>query len=147
MLAVSHAITGAAIAHYSPTPILGFFLAFLSHPILDLIPHWDFNSRHNGRNASKTIVISAIDAAAGFSFGFILFGTQIQPLILLTTMFIAQLPDWIEAPYHILNWRFPPFSTIKQIQHKLHIKLRAPWGVLTQILLILSLLAPHILRF
>lgn len=140
MLAATHAITGAAIAHYCPAPSLGFLLAFLSHPILDLIPHWDFNSRHNGRNPYQTIIISATDAAAGFALGFILFGSQTLPWILFLTMFLAQLPDWFEAPYHILKWHFFPFSTIKTIQHKLHFKLNAPWGIITQILLIYLLI-------
>jgi len=138
MLAFSHAIAGAAIAAKTTgNPALGYFLALASHPLLDLVPHWDFNSRHNGRSAAKTVIISLTDAAIGFIIGFTLFGDVVAPGVLLATMLIAQLPDWLEAPLHVFNWKFPPFSTIKKIQHILHWKLASPWGILTQLIFLL----------
>lgn len=134
MLALSHAITGAVIAAKIHNPALGYTLAVVSHPLLDLVPHWDFNTRCNGdRRTSTTILISLIDATIGFAIGIFLFHTQVPLPRLLLTMFLAQLPDWLEAPYHVFKWQFPPFSWVKRFQHYMHWKLRAPWGILTQL--------------
>jgi len=143
MLALSHAVTGAAIASQTTAnPLLGYTLAVLSHPLLDLFPHWDFNTRHNGdRSVTKIIALSLTDASIGFLLGFLFFGSSVDPKILLTTMFLAQLPDWLEAPYHVFNWHFPPFTWIKKLQHLLHLKLAAPWGIFTQIAFISFLIA------
>lgn len=140
MLAASHALTGAVIAAKTQNPVLGFALAFLSHPILDLIPHWDFNSRNNGRPVKQTIIVSLLDSATGFIAGFLLFRTSVALETLLLTMFIAQLPDWFEAPYHVFKWKFPPFSTVKKLQHIIHIKLDLPWGLLTQIAFVVAVI-------
>ena len=106
MLAASHAIVGAAIAANTQNPLLGYTLAVVSHPLLDLVPHWDFNSRHNNRSPLSTIVISALDAGVGFGLGFLIFAGEVAPGILFLTMLLAQLPDWIEAPYHVFKWNF-----------------------------------------
>ncbi|MBI2010558.1 MAG: hypothetical protein HYS86_05305 [Candidatus Chisholmbacteria bacterium] len=141
MLALSHALAGAAIAASAPNPATALTLALLSHPLLDLFPHWDFNTRNNGHRPKGTIIaISLIDAALGFAAGIILFGSQVSPPLLLATMFVAQLPDWLEAPYHIFDWHFPPFTWVKQFQHTFHYKLASPWGVVTQVAFVLILI-------
>ncbi len=141
MLAASHAIIGAVIAAKVPDPTLRYSLAIFSHPLLDIFPHWDFNNRRNGDiNVPKTIFKSLFDAGIGYAFGFAIFGRQVPALTLFLTMFLAQLPDWIEAPYHIFNWKFPPFSWMRQWQHLCHWKLAFPWGFFTQLTLLLALL-------
>lgn len=140
MLATTHAITGSVIAMISPSPLVAYLAAILSHPILDLIPHWDLMTRHVKRSQRLVIVSSFVDAAAGFSLGFILFGGEISPFRLLGTMFAAQLPDWIEAPYVVFGWKFPPFSWVKAFQHRFHRKLPYPDGLYTQLILIFLLL-------
>jgi len=140
MLAATHALTGAVIAKISPSPILGIFFAFLSHPLLDLIPHWDLRTRHNHHSRERVIIYSLIDAGFGFTMGFWIMHKQVQPLILLATMFAAQLLDWLEAPYMILRWKFPPFSWVKTFQHYVHQKLTFPDGLLVQIILVFFLL-------
>lgn len=43
MILASHSIIGVATARLVPTnPLLGFFLAFLSHFLADMIPHWEY---------------------------------------------------------------------------------------------------------
>jgi len=133
MLALSHALTGALIASKT-TPVVGYSLAIISHPLLDLFPHWDFNTRCNDdRSVIKTIALSLADASIGFGLGILLYNSQVPLDQLLTTMFLAQLPDWLEAPYHVFKWKFPPFTWVKKFQHMMHWKLQAPWGILTQL--------------
>ena len=45
MLYTPHFLTGAVIMKYSPNPPTGLFLAFLSHFVLDMMPHNDFELR------------------------------------------------------------------------------------------------------
>ncbi len=136
MLAATHAITGAALAKISPYPTMGYFLALLSHPLLDYIPHWDLRTRHSNRTKSQVIIFSLIDAFLGFAIGIILFGKSVPLYQLVLTMLLAQLPDWLEAPYTIFNWKFPPFSWIKSFQHQIHNKLPFPDGLFTQLIVI-----------
>ena len=44
MVLTPHALVGAAVAGAVPEhPVTGFILGFLSHFILDAIPHWDYD--------------------------------------------------------------------------------------------------------
>ena len=140
MLAASHALAGAAIAAVSPTPITGFIIALLSHPLLDFFPHWDFNTRYHHRTKLQIILISLTDAGIGLGLGWLLFSPPVPAVVLLITMLLAQGPDWLEAPYHILNYNFPPFSTIKRLQSRWHTKLGLPWGLILQVVFIVVIL-------
>lgn len=133
MLAGTHALAGAIIASQATTPEIGYIAALISHPFLDLFPHWDFNTRHKNQSSWHIIWTSLADAFVGFFFGFLLFADTVDWKILAATMFFAQLPDWLEAPYHVFKWNFPPFSTIKKMQHYWHTKLDWPWGFVPQI--------------
>lgn len=133
MLATSHALTGAVIAATVPSPFLGYLLALISHPLLDFIPHWDFSTRRASHSKLKIIFLSLTDALVGIILGIILFRHQVPPHNLLLTMLLAQGPDWLESPYHVFDWHFPPFSSIKKLQHHWHHKLGLPWGLITQI--------------
>jgi len=42
MTLTAHALVGAALAASFSNPAIGIPLAVISHPILDMIPHWDF---------------------------------------------------------------------------------------------------------
>ncbi|MDZ7587151.1 MAG: hypothetical protein U0946_05305 [Patescibacteria group bacterium] len=136
MLASSHALIGASIAKLVPNPIIGYPLALGCHFLADLMPHWDFRTRHIQRSKLNTIFISLTDAALGFWLGWIIFKSTVSLDYLFPMMFISQLPDWLEAPYHIFNWNFPPFSSIKKLQSKLHHKLDLPWGLIWQIFIV-----------
>ncbi|MCX6816468.1 MAG: hypothetical protein NTZ93_01180 [Candidatus Beckwithbacteria bacterium] len=136
MLVTSHALVGAAIAKLIPNPYLGYPINLCSHFLLDLIPHWDFRTRKIIHSKTRTIAVSLSDAFIGFFLGWLIFKSQVTYAYLFPMMFIAQLPDWLEAPFHILNWSFPPFSTIKKLQSRLHHKLNLPWGLVLQILVV-----------
>lgn len=140
MLVTSHALIGAALAKLIPNPWLGYPLALLSHFAADLTPHWDFRTRKTNRSILNTIIISLADAFIGFLLGWLIFKSKINNFYLFSMMFMAQLPDWLEAPYLIFNWQFPPFSTIKKLQSRLHYKLDLPWGLIIQISLIILII-------
>lgn len=140
MLDASHALIGASLAKLIPNPYLALPLNLGLHFAGDLVPHWDFRTRHVVRSKLATIVISLSDAGVGYFFGWLLFRDLVPLPYLALMMFTAQLPDWLEAPYHIFDWNFPPFSSIKKLQSRLHHKLDLPWGLVWQTLIVVAFL-------
>lgn len=136
MLAASHALLGASLARLIPDPGLALPLNLAGHFLADLVPHWDMRTRHTPRSKTAVIILSLADAAAGFFAGWLIFGRLVPPPYLFLMMFVAQLPDWLEAPYHVFDWNFPPFSSIKKLQSRLHYKQGLPWGLVWQTLIV-----------
>ncbi|MDD2823359.1 MAG: hypothetical protein PHQ59_04755 [Candidatus Daviesbacteria bacterium] len=134
MTATAHALIGGAVASTISNPELGLSLAFISHPLLDLIPHWDF--ANNWRAKDKFILF--IEASADLTFGvllsYILFGQNVNLWYFFGCIFVSEVWDIIEAPYWFLNWKFPPISWIYNVQSKMQGKAALPWGIITQIL-------------
>ncbi|AKM79146.1 MAG: hypothetical protein UX85_C0003G0057 [Candidatus Beckwithbacteria bacterium GW2011_GWB1_47_15] len=136
MLDASHALIGASLAKLIPNPYLGLPASLAVHFLADLTPHWDFRTRKVKRSKAKIIFLSLSDAAAGMSLGYIIFADQVPLAYLVLMMFTAQLPDWIEAPYHVFDANFPPFSWVKRLQSRLHNKLDLPWGLVWQVVIV-----------
>ncbi len=135
MLAVSHALIGASLAKLIPNPIIGIPLSLISHFLGDLTPHWDMRTRKTTRSVKQEVFLSLADAFIGYGLGFWLFYPEVAPIYLLSMMFAAQFPDWLEAPIHVFSWNFPPFSTVKRLQSKLHYKMGLPWGLIIQLVI------------
>ena len=83
MTLTPHAIVGAAIASTIPDqPLLGFSLAFLSHFVLDAIPHWDYklssmtedkaNKINNNMKIGRDFYFDLLKIGPDFSLGLIL---------------------------------------------------------------------------
>lgn len=138
MLDASHALIGASIAKLIPNPYLGIPINLCLHFLADLFPHWDLRTRKAQRSHLKTIVVSLSDAFIGYLLGYLIFAPTVPIPYLLMMMFVSQLPDWLEAPYLIFDWNFPPFSSIKHLQSRLHHKLDLPWGLVSQILVVIA---------
>jgi hypothetical protein len=87
MILATHALTGAAVAELFPQhPILGFFAGFVSHFIMDAIPHQDYRleSLVHKRNINavdmeigpafmRDLIKIAFDCAVGFGLIWYLF--------------------------------------------------------------------------
>jgi len=60
MLETSHVVAGMTIGKYVSNPFLAFIFSFLSHFILDFIPHWDGGFKKvndsNSNRISKTLI-------------------------------------------------------------------------------------------
>ncbi len=136
MTATAHALVGGAIAASISNPALALPLAALSHPLLDMIPHWDLGNGWRGKNKVTLFAESVLDLTLGIILAFFIFGRNIDPLYLLSCIFFSEIWDILMMPYLLFNWKFPPFSSAYEIQHKIqkHAKLTfLPWGILTQI--------------
>lgn len=150
MTATAHALVGGAIAATFKDPVLGLTLSAASHPVLDLIPHWDFGWGWKQKTKIKLVLQAVFDLSLGLALTWILFGQNTDLIYLTGCVFMSEVWDIMEAPYLFLNWRFPPFSTFYNIQSKLQGKAKNMFiGILTQvaavagIVLVLRELSPH----
>lgn len=143
MTAGSHAVIGAAIGAQFPNPLVGIPLAFISHFVCDKIPHWDIMTDKT-KSRQRVLVETIIDVLGGYVLVFLLFVVFLKtanPASVFLTAFAAQLPDWVEAPYVILNlnWKFA--KDMKHWQTKIHdlgfdSRLKAPWGIMSQVVVV-----------
>lgn len=67
MLFTTHAVTGAAVGVATGDPYLGYFLGWVSHHVIDAIPHFDQGSFRTNKSDVKYLGISG-EHVAHFSF-------------------------------------------------------------------------------
>lgn len=145
MTATAHALVSAAIASSIPNPSLAISLAFVSHFMMDAIPHWDFGTNWRARAKAKTGAVAILDTILGFTLAYFLFAGKVDTLVLFLAMIAGNLPDWMEAPYYIFfakqSKREPTRSAdfwerltynIYKMENVFHTKAQAPLGIITQ---------------
>lgn len=134
MTATAHALVGGAIAASIPDPGLGITLSAVSHPLIDLIPHWDLGWGWRKKTRLTLFTQSCLDLSVGLGLAYLFFGSKVDPLYLIACVFMSEIWDMLEAPYWFLGWKFPPFSYVYSVQSKLQGKSKDVLsGILTQI--------------
>lgn len=133
MTATAHALVGGAIAYSVQNPALGIPLSLLSHPVLDMIPHWDFGWGWRKKTKLKLFCEASLDLTVGIVASYAVFGQFINIYYFLACVLGSILWDLLEIPYWFFNWRFFPFSTLHSIQHHIQGRAKLPWGILTQV--------------
>lgn len=111
MLETPHVVVAAAIAKVIPNPLLAIPLAFGSHFILELVPHWNphLNTeiRKFGKvssNSTKIVIFdSVLSLALGFSIALSALPNTLHLVLILAASFFGVLPDVMEAPFYFLN--------------------------------------------
>jgi len=139
MTATAHALIGASIAVKVVNPILGIPLAIISHFVADLIPHWDAGTNHRQKSLMRLRVEAALDVLLGFALVYLIFRNLVDPRYLFVMVIAAQLPDWLEAPSFMFNINVPPFSWLDWLGHKIQSRAQLPWGLVTQIVIVATL--------
>jgi hypothetical protein len=132
MTATAHALVGGAIAASISNPAVGLTLACLSHPLLDMIPHWDFGIGWRGKNKVTLFLESVLDLTLGILLAYLLFGKNVNLFYFLSCIFFSEIWDILMMPYLLFKWNIPPFSTAYKLQHKIQGKAKLPFGILTQ---------------
>lgn len=145
MTATAHALIGGAIAASISNPALGIPLAAISHPIADMIPHWDFGLGWKKKNKLTLFLQSFADLAFGVVLAYILFGKSTDHLYLFLAIFVSEAWDFLQMPYLLFNWKFFPFSTFYEFGHHTNGKAKMPWGIITQVASVTGLVL--VLRF
>jgi hypothetical protein len=134
MTATAHALIGGAIAaSTTANPALGLTLSALSHPIVDLIPHWDFAIGWRKKTKVTLFIQSLADLIIGVGLAFLLFGSSTNPIYLLLCILMSEFWDLMMMPYLLFNWKFPPFSFFYQFGHRTNGKAKMPLGIVTQV--------------
>ena len=113
MLETPHVIVGAAIATKIPDPLIAIPLAFASHFVLEMVPHWNphLNSetKKYGRITGRSTLLIVIDSTLALIGGSIIAYQALPDTGHAITIMLASLasilPDLIEAPYFFLNMK------------------------------------------
>ena len=95
MLSTPHLLVGAAIVHAVPNPAISLPAAFISHFILDAVPHWDGSPQ--APFSKKLVSGVAFDYIFGASLIFLITQGDPRQAIILLGAFLATLPDFIMA--------------------------------------------------
>ena len=139
MTATAHALVGGAIAASISNPALGIPLAAISHPIMDMIPHWDFGLGWQQKSKTLLFLQSFGDLILGIILAFIFFGSKTDPVYLLACIFMSESWDILQMPYLLFNWKFFPFSFFYRFGHHTNGKAKMPWGIITQVVTVVGI--------
>jgi len=149
VLETPHVIIGAAIASKIPNPLLSIPLAFGSHFLLDLSPHWNPHlykeTKKYGKPSKKSTLIVVADALVSLAVGGF-FAYQKMPdirsaVIILLACFAAVLPDLIEAPFFFLKKRSPAIKKWIVFHRSMQFNTSLVPGIISQIALIIATLS------
>jgi hypothetical protein len=146
MLETTHALIAGTIAIHTKDPAAAITLSFLSHFLLDAVPHWDLGSNWRKRRKLYTGVAAIIDVIVGFGLGYLMFGTSVPLPLLFAAITASMLPDWMEAPWYIFFANHQKKEPAKQagffekltfwiykIENQFHNKTGFLFGIITQI--------------
>lgn len=150
MTATAHALVAGAIATKFTDPQTAAGLAFLSHFVMDSIPHWDIGTNWRERPRSKTGAFAIAETTIGILIAIAVFSSRAPVPTLLAAIVFALLPDWLEVPYYILfarqNKKQPAKTAgfweqltyrIYKTENFFHAKAEYPLGVITQVVTVL----------
>lgn len=140
MTATSHALIGTIIAVKIGNPALAIPIAIASHIVADAIPHWDTATNRKKKGFKKMFIDTFFDVALGFYLSYllvILFFPKTNPSYVFIMIIASQLLDWMTAPYYFFHIK--AFKFAYTFQKSFDNKLNLPWGLVTQIILIVAL--------
>ncbi len=133
MTATAHALIGGAVAASVGNPVVGISLSALSHPLVDMIPHWDFGLGWKEKTKLRLFLEASFDLILGVVISYLIFGHNVNTWYFLACVLASEIWDMAVAPYWFFNWRFFPFSTIYSLQHSIQGRAKLPWGILSQL--------------
>ena len=145
MIFIAHALLGTLIGKSLNSLFLIAILAFLSHFILDALPHIDtgsFKKKEDYTRKEWTFVV--VDVILGLAFVFY-FGIKFGLLPVFVGAFFAILPDAIGGASWLFKWqRKPFFKQFESLHEKIGFKMTHEFiwlGYIVEIAVILGLLS------
>lgn len=121
MLSTPHLLVGAAIVKIVPNPVISLPLAFLSHFVLDSIPHWDGSPK--APFSRKIFGGIFLDYAFGASLVFVLTNSYENQYFLWLGAFLGTLPDFILGSYKHLESFFSGFAIVR-VPNEFHLAIQ-----------------------
>jgi len=132
MTGLSHAATGIAIAVAVPHAVFALPLAFVSHFVLDKLPHWGSEHLHGGHAKFRRIIL--LDTVAGVAFVvFMMLAMPQHALLIALAAMAATAPDLMWLPNFIRQARgrqTRPHNRLMRWHSKLQYE--RSWGVATE---------------
>jgi len=144
MTATGHALIGTVIAAKIGNPALAAPIALASHFLADAFPHWDTGLHRKENGKKKFLIQSTVDVVIGFILSYLLINLFFPSTNLLYAFFIiiiAQLPDWLTAPYLFFDIKFAPFCWAYKLQKAFDNPLGTPWGIINQVAAVIFIIA------
>lgn len=130
MLSTPHLLVGATVGSLTPNPFAAFIAGFLSHFIMDMIPHYDWKPI-----GWKLKMLTFIDFFFGAALLFYLTKNSVHPFVIWAGAMGGVFPDILAAPYYLLNMRVNFLEPLRRIHGKAQkIKVSTFAGVLTQVI-------------
>ena len=134
MTSITHVLVGIALGTKIGNPYLAGISALGAHFVCDMIPHWDWGTNHRNRPKWVTGALAITETVIALSIGaFFVFNAK-TPWSMTAAIIGSLIPDWIEAPYHILSPNAPRWMYwIYKPQSIFHSRAQLPWGLVTQV--------------
>lgn len=114
MILSSHMVIGGAIGARSKNIYWAFFFGFLSHYLLDFIPHWEYLSSLNQIFIPVNILKVLLDFALGLLAMYLILSafSRKMSLVILVGMGASILPDALQTVIYFLKltWLTPLFN-------------------------------------
>ena len=148
MLETPHVFIGAAIAVAVPNPLISIPLAFASHFVMEMVPHWNphLNTEMEkfGKPTRRSTAITAVDSTlalvSGSFIAFQFLPNMSQAFLILACCFASVLPDVMEGPYFFLKMKSKWVTKWIGFQKSLQNDTTAFWGLATQLLTIAAVI-------
>ncbi len=154
MILATHAIVGAAAGRIFSNPLAAFIAAFISHIVIDTIPHWQYvqASFEPGENESEDDMVLdhrfigdflkfSVDCLLGAVFAIFVFGGEWTGFSGISVPLLAGiiggiLPDILE--FVSFKIRREPLISLRKIHNVFHGKNipALPYGILSQLAVI-----------
>lgn len=159
MILATHAIVGAVAARLVPAnPLFAFFAGFVSHFIIDAIPHWDYQllslKKDEGNFLNSSVVFNkkflidltkfVFDVGSGIAFSLLVFNYPDYRAYLITVSGIAGavLPDFLSFLYWVIKQE--PLTSLYRFHFWIHsknevLKSQLSKGVVFQLVFVLGI--------
>lgn len=146
MLETPHVFIGAAIATKIPNPLISIPLAFASHFIMEMVPHWNphlnTETKKFGHVTRKSTWIVITDSTLALICGSFIAYRALpntgHAITILLASFASILPDLIEAPYFFLKIKNKFIEKWISIQRSIQNDTNFLAGMLTQFITIFA---------
>jgi hypothetical protein len=145
MLLTPHTFVGIAIATAIPNPMISVPISFGMHFLGDMVPHWDFYSnttieqRKNGWRPLAVMADLALAVALGVAATTYALWVLHNPALALNIFLCgiaSSLPDAITGLRIFVQKEPAILKVINRTQSKVQFQAPLPWGIITQLLVI-----------
>jgi len=144
MLELPHTVVGATIATKIPNPLISLPLAFLSHFLLDLIPHWNpslySETKKFGKPTQRSTQFVVLDTILSLGVGFFIASRALpninQAIIIVLACFTSVVADVVEGFYFFLGIRTKFLENFIKFQHRYQGKAPIIPGIIIQVVVI-----------